>query len=60
MIPIEIHSDADLTAFSGASAGGNLAAAVALRLRDLKYNHKLTLQVLVVPCLQALDFNVRY
>ena len=43
--------------FTGASAGGNLAAAVSLKLRDVNYKHQLQQQVLIVPCLQALHFN---
>ena len=42
---------------AGASAGGNLAAAVALKLRDDKFRYQPQQQVLVVPCLQAIDFH---
>lgn len=42
---------------SGDSAGGNLAAAVVLRLRNDKFTPKPKLQVLVYPSLQATDFN---
>lgn len=41
----------------GASAGGNLAAAVSLKLRDVKHSVQPVVQVLFVPCLQAFDFN---
>ena len=41
---------------TGASAGGNLAAAVALKLRDIGAPYQVEHQVLIVPCLQALDF----
>jgi len=41
----------------GASAGGNLAATVSLKVRDIgNYLHP-SVQVLIVPCLQALDFR---
>lgn len=42
----------------GASAGGNLAAAVSLKLRDEKSPLRPNLQVLIVPCLQAFDFRL--
>lgn len=44
---------------AGDSAGGNLAAAVALRLReeDPETTPRLKLQVLIYPALQAFDFN---
>jgi acetyl esterase/lipase len=42
---------------TGASAGGNLAAAVSLRLRDIGQVPMPSMQVLFVPCLQAVDFN---
>lgn len=41
----------------GASAGGNLAAAISLKLRDVKHPLRPSLQILFVPCLQAFDFN---
>ena len=40
----------------GASAGANLAAAVAQHLRDIGHSPMPSLQVLIVPCLQAVDF----
>jgi len=43
--------------WTGASAGGNLAAAVSLKLRDIGNFWRPSLQVLIVPCLQALDFR---
>jgi len=43
--------------YIGASAGGNLAAAVALKLRDIGHVPRPSIQVLYVPCLQAVDFN---
>ena len=42
--------------FLGESAGGNLAAAVALVLRDEDYDSMPKLQVLIYPALQAIDF----
>ena len=45
---------------SGDSAGGNLAAAVALKLRDTSSNSDLPaikLQLLIYPALQAIDFQ---
>jgi neutral cholesterol ester hydrolase 1 len=42
---------------TGASAGGNLAAAVSLRLRDIGQVPMPSIQILFVPCLQAADFN---
>jgi len=41
----------------GASAGGNLAAAVSLKLRDIGNFWRPSLQALIVPALQALDFK---
>lgn len=46
-----------LTYISGDSAGGNLAAALALYLRDTMFKPKPRLQILLSPCLQAIDFN---
>jgi acetyl esterase/lipase len=43
-------------AVGGDSAGGNLAAAVSLRLRDEMYQTMPKLQVLVYPVLQSLDY----
>jgi len=42
----------------GESAGGNLAAAVALKLRDDEFQPAIKLQVLVYPMLQGLDFRL--
>jgi len=42
---------------AGNSAGGNLAAAVSLRLRDIGNFWRPSVQVLFVPCLQAIDFR---
>lgn len=42
---------------TGSSAGGNLAAAVSLKIRDIKNYLRPSIQVLIVPCLQALDFK---
>jgi len=43
---------------AGDSAGGNLAAAVSLRLRDEKFPIRIKLQVLIYPVVQGLDFNL--
>ena len=43
---------------TGSSAGGNLAAAVALKLRDEKFPFQPKLQLLVYPVLQAVDFQL--
>ena len=40
----------------GESAGGNLAAAVALKLRDDEFQPAVKMQVLINPVVQALDF----
>jgi acetyl esterase/lipase len=42
----------------GDSAGGNLAAAVSLKLRDISFKPTNKLQVLVYPHLQSLDFQL--
>jgi len=42
----------------GDSAGGNLAAAVALKLRDLQFQPQPKLQLLLYPVLQGLDFQL--
>ena len=44
--------------FSGDSAGGNLAAALSLRLRDKKVSPSLKAIVLINPATQALDFRL--
>jgi len=41
----------------GSSAGGNLAAAVSLKLRDIGNFRRPAVQVLIMPCLQAIDFR---
>ena len=38
--------------------GGNLAAAISLKLRDIKMSPQPKLQVLIYPVTQALDFNL--
>ena len=43
---------------TGDSAGGNLAAAVSLKLRDVHVNPQPKLQVLIYPVTQSLDFNL--
>ena len=43
---------------TGGSAGGNLAAAVAIKLRDLKISPQPKAQVLLFPLTQAMDFNL--
>ena len=42
----------------GDSAGGNLAAAVSLKLRDIQITPRPKLQVLLYPVTQAVDFNL--
>ena len=49
---------ASFVLIAGASAGGNLAAAVALKLRDEQFPIRPHIQVLIVPCLQAFDFRL--
>ena len=41
----------------GQSAGGNLAAAVALKLWDDKFQLSINIQVLICPVLQGIDFR---
>jgi len=43
---------------AGDSAGGNLAAAVALKLRDDEFQPAIKMQVLICPVLQGLDFRL--
>ena len=43
---------------SGDSAGGNLAAAVALKLRDERFHPQPKLQLLFYPVLQGIDFQL--
>jgi acetyl esterase len=52
----EFGIDANLIGLAGDSAGGNLAAAVALKARDLKL--KVAYQLLVYPC-TARDFTTK-
>ena len=42
----------------GDSAGGNLAAAVSLRLRDEKVRPALKIQVLLYPVIQSIDYQL--
>lgn len=49
--------DAVLTT-SGDSAGGNLAAAVALKLRDESFHPQPKLQLLLYPVMQGIDFQL--
>ena len=48
----------NIKSFTGDSAGGNVAAAVTLKLRDEHLTPPLRLQLLLYPALQALDFNL--
>ena len=43
---------------TGDSAGGNLATAVSLKLRDDKFQPAVKMQVLIYPCLQVLDLQL--
>lgn len=43
---------------TGSSAGANLAAAVSLKMRDEMLTVQPSHQLLIAPCLQALDFNL--
>jgi len=45
-------------AASGDSAGGNLAAAVAMKLRDERFHPRPKLQLLLYPVLQGIDFQL--
>ena len=42
---------------TGMSAGGNLAAALSMKIRDSNLTWKFKLQILGVPCLQAYRFD---
>jgi len=44
--------------FTGDSAGGNLAAAVALKLRDENFKPKVKMQVLIYPAVQTIDYQL--
>ncbi|KAK2159834.1 hypothetical protein LSH36_145g04058 [Paralvinella palmiformis] len=48
----------DKVVIAGDSAGGNIAAAVALRLRDEAFQPMPSLQLLIYPCLQAIDLEL--
>ncbi|KAL3856220.1 hypothetical protein ACJMK2_010997 [Sinanodonta woodiana] len=48
----ELHIDPARIAVGGDSAGGNMAASISLRIK-----HKISLQLLLVPVLQSLNFN---
>ncbi|XP_077981910.1 neutral cholesterol ester hydrolase 1-like [Glandiceps talaboti] len=54
----EYNVDANRVGISGESSGGNLAASVALQLKENKITPKLKLQALIYPLLQALDFSL--
>ena len=43
---------------SGGSAGGNMTATVALKLRDLKISPQPKVQVIMFPMTQAINFNL--
>lgn len=53
----EIDVDPARVGIAGSSAGGNLAAAVSLKLRDIGNFWRPLVQALIVPCLQAIDFR---
>ena len=55
---IHIHITCITHILPGDSAGGNLAAAVSLRLRDMKIQPQPKLQVLIYPATQSVDFMV--
>jgi neutral cholesterol ester hydrolase 1 len=50
--------DPNRIVLAGDSAGGNLAAAVCLKLKVLAHSPQPKLQVLIYPSLQAFDFNL--
>jgi acetyl esterase/lipase len=54
----DFNADPKRVAVAGDSAGGNLAAAVSLSLRDEKFPIRIKLQVLIYPAVQFLDFNL--
>lgn len=49
--------DGSRVAVAGDGAGGNLAAAVSLKLQDEKWSPRLKMQMLFYPALQAFDFS---
>lgn len=49
--------DPEKIAIAGDSAGGNLAAAISLSLRNQEFYPRPKQQILVYPALQAVDFN---
>jgi len=53
---LTVHFIALLT--SGDSAGGNLAAAVAMKLRDERFYPQPKLQMLLYPVMQGIDFQL--
>ncbi|XP_013417568.1 arylacetamide deacetylase-like isoform X2 [Lingula anatina] len=52
----QYNVDPNRVAIGGDSSGGNLVAAVTLKLRDLAVTPALRLQLLIYPSVQALDF----
>ncbi|XP_046349758.2 arylacetamide deacetylase-like [Haliotis rufescens] len=56
--PQQYGVDGNRIAVGGDSAGGNLAAAVALRLGNNKQLPRLSFQMLIYPCVQPLDLKL--
>ena len=54
----ELGVDPSNVGIAGDSAGGNLATAVCLRLRDEGHPQRLRFQVILYPALQAIDFQL--
>jgi acetyl esterase/lipase len=50
--------DPHRVAVAGDSAGGNLAAVVSLKLRDISFKPSIKMQVLIYPGVQGLDFQL--